>query len=96
LDRNGFKRSESGFDRNKTNPFLSISIQFRLLGFEYAKIDTQAIKILQFSANLRGVRVFKSVCQSLSFRYCASIFRIISYPLSTQNAFNKQTKDSVT
>jgi len=32
LDRNGFKRSESGFDTNKTNPFLSISIHFRLLG----------------------------------------------------------------
>jgi len=32
LDRNGFKRSESEFDTNKTNPFLSISIHFRLLG----------------------------------------------------------------
>jgi len=28
---NGFKKSESGFDTNKTNPFLSISIHFRLL-----------------------------------------------------------------
>jgi len=32
LNRNGFKRSEYGFDTNKTNPFLSISIHFRLLG----------------------------------------------------------------
>jgi len=32
LDRNEFKRSESGFDTNKTNSFLSISIHFRLLG----------------------------------------------------------------
>jgi len=32
LDRNGFKSSESGFDTNETNPFLSISIYFRLLG----------------------------------------------------------------
>jgi len=32
LDRNGLKRSESGLDTNKTNPFLSISIHFRLLG----------------------------------------------------------------
>jgi len=32
LDRNGFKKSESGFDMNKTNPFLFISIHFRLLG----------------------------------------------------------------
>jgi len=32
LDRNGFKRSESGFDTNKTNLFMSISIHFRLLG----------------------------------------------------------------
>jgi len=31
LDGNEFKRSESGFDTNKTNPFLSISIHFRLL-----------------------------------------------------------------
>jgi len=30
--RNGFKKSESGFDTNKTNPFLFISIHFRLLG----------------------------------------------------------------
>jgi len=28
LDKNGFKRSESEFDTNKTNPFLSISIHF--------------------------------------------------------------------
>jgi len=28
LDRNGLKKSESGFDTNKTNPFLSISIHF--------------------------------------------------------------------
>jgi len=28
LDRNEFKRSESGFDTNKTNPFLFISIHF--------------------------------------------------------------------
>jgi len=28
----GFKRSESEFDTNKTNLFLSISIHFRLLG----------------------------------------------------------------
>jgi len=32
LNRNGFKKSESGFDTNKTNPSLSISIHFRLLG----------------------------------------------------------------
>jgi len=32
LDRNGFKKSESGFDMNKTNPFVSISIHFHLLG----------------------------------------------------------------
>jgi len=31
LDRNGFKRSESRFDMNKTNQFMSISIHFRLL-----------------------------------------------------------------
>jgi len=31
IDRNGFKRSESEFDTNKTNPFLSISIHFHLL-----------------------------------------------------------------
>jgi len=31
LDRIGFKRSESEFDTNKTNPFLSISIYFHLL-----------------------------------------------------------------
>jgi len=37
LDKNGFKRSESGFDTNKTNPFLSISIHFRLLGKEAIK-----------------------------------------------------------
>jgi len=32
LDRNGFKKSESEFDANKMNPFLSISIHFHLLG----------------------------------------------------------------
>jgi len=32
LNRNGFKRSEFGFDTNKTNPFTFISIHFRLLG----------------------------------------------------------------
>jgi len=26
LNKNGFKRSEFGFDTNKTNPFLSISL----------------------------------------------------------------------
>jgi len=31
---NGSKRSESGFDMNKTNPFLSISIHLRLLGVQ--------------------------------------------------------------
>jgi len=35
LDRNEFKRSESKFDTNKTIPFLSISIHFRLLGIYY-------------------------------------------------------------
>jgi len=35
LDRNEFKRSESGFDANKTNPSLSISIHFRLLWNSY-------------------------------------------------------------
>jgi len=35
LDRNGFKRSESGFDTNKTNPFVFISIHFRLLGMHH-------------------------------------------------------------
>jgi len=33
LDRNGLKKSESGFDTNKTNSFLSISIHFYLLGY---------------------------------------------------------------
>jgi len=37
LDRNGFKSSESGFDTNETNPFLSILIHFRLLGFSLIK-----------------------------------------------------------
>jgi len=32
LDRNGFNKSESGFDTNKMNPFLVISIHLRLLG----------------------------------------------------------------
>jgi len=32
LDRNGFKKSESGFDVNKTNLFVFISIHFCLLG----------------------------------------------------------------
>jgi len=39
LDKNGFERSESGFDTNKTNPFLSISIYFRLLGIQPADDD---------------------------------------------------------
>jgi len=36
LDRNGFKSSESGFDANETNPFLSISIHFRLLSYNHS------------------------------------------------------------
>jgi len=40
LDRNGFKKSESGFDTNKTNPFLSILIHFRLLGKDLIRETT--------------------------------------------------------
>jgi len=39
LDRNGFKGSESGFDTNKTNPLLSISIHFHLLGALNVRIE---------------------------------------------------------
>jgi len=31
----GFKKSKSGFDTNTTNPSLSISIHFRLLGDQF-------------------------------------------------------------
>jgi len=45
LDRNGLKRSESGFDTNETNPFLSILIHFRLLGRFYAHVHTKCKEV---------------------------------------------------
>jgi len=42
-NRNGFKRSESEFDTNKTNLFLSISIHFRLLGLKVTNYFSNAL-----------------------------------------------------
>jgi len=42
--RNRFKKSESGFNTNKTNPSLSISIHFHLLG-----LSIKTIQRLHFS-----------------------------------------------
>jgi len=37
------KKSESGFDTNKTNPFLSISIHFCLLEGDVIKITVRSL-----------------------------------------------------
>jgi len=66
LVRNGFKRSESGFDTNETNPFLSISIHFRLLGLASCTVQVQVVLLNISACNSSRISHIKS---SLHFRW---------------------------
>jgi len=87
LDKNGFKRSESGFDTNKVNLFLSISIHFRLrewfLPFNHIKKSYPVAKLFfllnaanDVSRHRTRARhtIYRNENNSYSYRYENSLF----------------------